>query len=205
MLINGTELGKMCTIIFRGYQINAQNLDNIITDNPEITPYRIINISDLTNEGFIVDGLTPVVIEDISKVQKFLLEDGDIVLTAKNTTIKCAVYEQKNDIKTILSGNLIAIRTNKKVLNPFYLKTFLDSETGKAQLSSIQTGTSIKTITPKNLEKMEVSLLPKTDQDELATKYVKKLGEVKELINKYVSTMNEIEHIYDDSIEIIPN
>lgn len=205
VLINGTELGKMCTIIFRGYQINAQNLDNIITDNPEITPYRIINISDLTNEGFIVDGLTPVVIEDISKVQKFLLEDGDIVLTAKNTTIKCAVYEQKNDIKTILSGNLIAIRTNKKVLNPFYLKTFLDSETGKAQLSSIQTGTSIKTITPKNLEKMEVSLLPKTDQDELSTKYVKKLGEVKELINKYVSTMNEIEHIYDDSIEIIPN
>lgn len=205
ILINGTELGKMCTNIFRGYQINAQNLDNIITDNPEITPYRIINISDLTNEGFIVDELTPVVIEDISKVQKFLLEDGDIVLTAKNTTIKCAVYEQKNNIKTILSGNLIAIRTNKKVLNPFYLKTFLDSETGKAQLSSIQTGTSIKTITPKNLEKMEVSLLPKTDQDELATKYVKKIGEVKELINKYVSVMNEIEHIYDESIEIIPN
>lgn len=114
ILINGTELGKMCTNIFRGYQINAQNLDNIITDNPEITPYRIINISDLTNEGFIVDELTPVVIEDISKVQKFLLEDGDIVLTAKNTTIKCAVYEQKNNIKTILSGNLIAIRTNKK-------------------------------------------------------------------------------------------
>lgn len=205
VLINGTELGKMCTNIFRGYQINAQNLDNIITDNPEITPYRIINISDLTNEGFIVDELTPVVIEDISKVQKFLLEDGDIVLTAKNTTIKCAVYEQKNNIKTILSGNLIAIRTNKKVLNPFYLKTFLDSETGKAQLSSIQTGTSIKTITPKNLEKMEVSLLPKTDQDELATKYVKKIGEVKELINKYVSVMNEIEHIYDESIEIIPD
>lgn len=204
VLINGTELGKMCTNIFRGYQINAQNLDNIITDNPEITPYRIINISDLTNEGFIVDELTPVVIEDISKVQKFLLEDGDIVLTAKNTTIKCAVYEQKNNIKTILSGNLIAIRTNKKVLNPFYLKTFLDSETGKAQLSSIQTGTSIKTITPKNLEKMEVSLLPKTDQDELATKYVKKIGEVKELINKYVSVMNEIEHIYDESIDIIP-
>lgn len=203
VLINGTELGKMCTTIFRGYQINAESLDNIITDNPEITQYRIINISDLTNEGFIVDELTPVVIEDISKVQKFLLEDGDIVLTAKNTTIKCAVYEQKNNIKTILSGNLIAIRTNKKVLNPFYLKTFLDSETGKAQLSSIQTGTSIKTITPKNLEKMEVSLLPKTDQDELATKYVKKLGEVKELINKYVSVMNEIEHIYDESIEII--
>ena len=205
VLINGTELGKMCTTIFRGYQINAESLDNIITDNPEITPYRIINISDLTNEGFIVDELTPVVIEDISKVQKFLLEDGDIVLTAKNTTIKCAVYEQKNNIKTILSGNLIAIRTNKKVLNPFYLKTFLDSETGKAQLSSIQTGTSIKTITPKNLEKMEVSLLPKTDQDELATKYVKKIGEVKELINKYVSVMNEIEHIYDESIEIIPD
>ena len=112
---------------------------------------------------------------------------------------------EKNNIKTILSGNLIAIRTNKKVLNPFYLKTFLDSETGKAQLSSIQTGTSIKTITPKNLEKMEVSLLPKTDQDELATKYVKKIGEVKELINKYVSVMNEIEHIYDESIEIIPD
>lgn len=205
ILINGTELGKICITIFRGYQINAESLDNIITDNPEITPYRIINISDLTNEGFIVDELTPVVVEDISKVQKFLLEDGDIVLTAKNTTIKCAVYEQKNNIKTILSGNLIAIRTNKKVLNPFYLKTFLDSETGKAQLSSIQTGTSIKTITPKNLEKMEVSLLPKTDQDELATKYVKKLGEVKELINKYVSVMNEIEHIYDESIEIIPD
>ncbi len=52
---------------------------------------------------------------------------------------------------------------------------------------------------------MEVSLLPKTDQDELATKYVKKIGEVKELINKYVSVMNEIEHIYDESIEIIPD
>ena len=171
ILIDGTELGKMCQTIFRGYQIKAQDLDEIITDDEKETDYRIINISDVLPEGFINDNLTPVMIDDSSRVQKFCLEDGDIVITAKNTTIKSAVYEQKDRIKAILSGNLIAIRVNKAVLDPYYLKVFLDSAVGKQALSSIQTGTSIKTITPKNLEKMEISALPMDYQETLSKEY----------------------------------
>lgn len=204
ILIDGTELGKMCQTIFRGYQIKAQDLDEIITDDEKETDYRIINISDVLPEGFINDNLTPVMIDDSSKVQKFCLEDGDIVITAKNTTIKSAVYEQKDRIKAILSGNLIAIRVNKTVLDPYYLKTFLDSTMGKQALSSIQTGTSIKTITPKNLERMIVSALPMDYQEALSNAYRERQKEVKKILNRYVQLMDEMENLYDDEIVIDP-
>lgn len=204
ILIDGTELGKMCQTIFRGYQIKAQDLDKIITDDEKETDYRIINIADILPEGYVNETLTPVMIDDPSRVQKFCLEDGDIVITAKNTTIKSAVYEQKDGIKAILSGNLIAIRVNKAVLNPYYLKVFLDSAVGKQALSSIQTGTSIKTITPKNLEKMEISALPMDYQETLSKAYRERQNEVKKILNRYVQLMDEMENLYDESITIEP-
>ena len=204
ILIDGTELGKMCQTIFRGYQIKAQDFDEIITDDEKETDYRIINISDVLPEGYINDNLTSVMIDDPSRVQKFCLEDGDIVITAKNTTIKSAVYEQKDRIKAILSGNLIAIRVNKAVLDPYYLKTFLDSAVGKQALSSIQTGTSIKTITPKNLEKMEISALPMDYQETLSKAYRERQNEVKKILNRYVQLMDEMENLYDEAITIEP-
>ena len=200
-LINATDLGELCVKIFRGYQINAQALDVLVTDKEKDTHYRIVNISDLTPEGFIVDNLTPInIIDDTEKIQKYCLEDGDLVLTAKNTTIKYAIYEQRDDIKAVLTGNLIAIRVNKDILNPFYLKIFLDSESGKKELANIQTGTSIKTITPKNLERMQISLLSMEDQEKLATIYKEKINKIKQLIDDYNMIMNDLKYLYEFGI-----
>ena len=66
-----------------------------------------------------------------------------------------AIYRGNKIYKDILSGNLIAIRVNKNIINPYYLKAFIDSKVGALALRSIQTGTSIITITVNGLKEMK--------------------------------------------------
>ena len=53
-LVNPCTLGNVTRNIFRGYQINAKELDQISIENEEEdSEYRIINISDIRAEGFV--------------------------------------------------------------------------------------------------------------------------------------------------------
>ena len=48
---NAVELDTVTDVIFRGYQLNAKELDKLTPDEGEETEYRIINISDIQPEG----------------------------------------------------------------------------------------------------------------------------------------------------------
>lgn len=201
-LTNPCELGDITRNIFRGYQINAKELDAISIDNEdEESDYRIINISDIQSEGFVSKDLKAVRIEDTRKFNKYCVKDGDIIITAKNTTIKSAIYRSHGDYKAILTGNLIAIRVNETKINPYYLKAFLDSEQGEMVIKSIQTGTSIITLNPNSLKDMKVSLLDMPFQVAIAEEYMKNLNLIEELLEKYNEATGNSSKIYDASIK----
>lgn len=195
-LNNAKSLGDVCTDIFRGYQTNAKNVDNIAAKDGETTNYYLLNVSDIKNEGYICDTLQPVRIDNPRKYSKYYIEDGDLIITSKNTVIKSAVYEKKDDRNIILTSNLIAIRVNKNAVDPYYLKAFLDSDIGQEILASIQTGTSIKTINPKALEDMKVSIIDEEEMKEIGLK-------LRDNIQKMISLMKQYEEINQQNKELI--
>ena len=198
-LDNAVDLDTVTDLIFRGYQLNAKELDNLTPDEGEETEYRIINISDILPEGFVSKDLKPIKADDKKKYDKFVVEDGDIIITAKNTTIKSAIYRSNGDYKAILSGNLIAIRVNQKKINPYYLKAFIDSEKGEMAIKSIQTGTSIISINANSLRDMKISLLPEAEQENIGNEYRKNLELLIELSEKYKVAANYSSQIFDSN------
>lgn len=201
-LINPCPLGNVTRNIFRGYQIKAKELDQISIDNEEEdSEYRIINISDIRAEGFVSRALKAVRIEDTRKFNKYCVKDGDIIITAKNTTIKSAIYRSNGKYKAILTGNLIAIRVNETKLNPYYLKAFLDSQQGESVIKSIQTGTSIITLNPNSLKEMKISLLDMSLQVKIADEYMKNLNMIEDLLDRYNEAIDYSAKIFETIIE----
>lgn len=197
VLVNPVTLKEVSQDIFRGYQINATGLDAIAASNSDDTNYRMLNVSDIQPEGFIQSKLMAVNIDDTRKMEKYCLHNGDLVITARNTSIKTVIYEDKDDKKVILTGNLIAVRLDTKKINPYYLKAFFDSEIGEISIARIQTGTSIKIITPKNLGEMLISLPDMEIQKKIAQAYQDKLKELKEVLQKYNKLSFEMKEIYE--------
>lgn len=201
-LINPCSLDSVCKDIFRGYQLKAADLDKIITDDKDLTDYRIINVSDIQPEGYISPYLKAINVDDPKRYDKFCVEDGDIIITAKNTVVKTAVYRQVDNIKAVLTGNLIAIRLNKKKINPYFFQAFLNSESGKAMIKSIQTGTTVVSINPNSLKEMRISFLDMKEQNEIADEFIKKINEIETLLEKYAVLSDELEHLCDFSIRL---
>lgn len=195
---NAITLDSVASKIFRGYQLNAKELDNLTPDEGEKTEYRLINISDIQAEGFVCNDLKPIKADDKKKYDKFLVEDGDIIITAKNTTIKSAIYRSNGEYKAVLSGNLIAIRLNQKKINPYYLKAFLDSEKGDMAIKSIQTGTSIITINVNSLKDMKISLLSMAEQEVIGNEYQKNLDLIIDLAERYKVASSYSNQIFDE-------
>lgn len=198
--INDTNsLKEVTECIFRGYQIKASEFNSISTEDKEETEYRMINVSDVEAEGLVKSELQPVIIADKRKYEKYLVEDNDIIITAKNTTVKTAIYN-KRDYKTILTGNLIVIRVNTEKINPYYLKAFLDSELGERMIDSISTGTTVRSINPNNLKNMVIPLPSMDIQNRIAEEYKKNLKEIKELLQMYKKKIERKRNIYNELI-----
>lgn len=195
---NAVILDDVVDKIFRGYQLNAKELDKLTPDEGEESEYRIINISDIQAEGFVSSDLRRIKADDKKKYDKFLVEDGDIIITAKNTTIKSAVYRSNGNCKAVLSGNLIAIRVNQKKINPYYLKAFIDSENGNLAIKSIQTGTSIITINANSLKDMKISLLSTAEQETIGNEYKKNLDLLIDLAERYKTAASYSNQIFDE-------
>ena len=144
------------------------------------------------------DDLRQIRYDKTKKFDKFLVEDGDIIITAKNSTIKSAIYRSNGNYKDILSGNLIAIRVDKNKIDPYYLKAFIDSEVGALALKSIQTGTSIITITVNGLKEMKISLLPIEEQKTIGYEYKVNLEKMIDLMKQYKLAAMRSTHIYNE-------
>ena len=194
---SAVTLESVTNLIFRGYQLNAKELDKLSLNDTEKSRYRIINISDIQQEGYVSEDLRPIKFDPKKNYNKYIVEDGDIIITAKNSTIKSAIYRSKGDYKDVLSGNLIAIRVDRDKISPFYLKAFIDSEKGDAAIKSIQTGTSITTITVNGLKEMKISLLPTEEQVIIGNEYKKNLEEIIDLMQKYKVAAEKASHIFD--------
>ncbi len=145
--------------IFRGKTVNNKTIDGNI---------GVINISNITENGIDYDHLERFT-EEERKVKRYELQDGDVLLTCRGTTIKSATFTQQSFL-CIPSVSLVVIRPNKE-LNSRYLEVFFQTPIGKAVFDSFSIGMTSIQITHKDVMEITIPLPSLEEQLEIVEKY----------------------------------
>ena len=146
----------------------------MITKKESKNTCKLLEISNIDNEGNISKNLK--VIDTQGKdFSKFLLQDGDLLLSARGDNTKIAVAKIEKNEKIIPNGSIVVVRTMKEKLDPKYLYIFLNSNQGQLILKTIKTGITIPSLNIGPLEKMTIKCPAIDEQDTMAEKYEMKL------------------------------
>ncbi|MBO6290028.1 MAG: restriction endonuclease subunit S [Alphaproteobacteria bacterium] len=172
--------------IFRGKAITEKNPTGSI---------GVINISNILEYDIDYNSLDHLE-EQERRVANYILKTDDLLLPARGTAIRTAVFNEQT-YPCIASSNLIVIRPKSGALSGTYLKLFLDSAIGKKLIKSTQQGTAVMNISYRDLENIEIPYLPFEKQKEIAQKYTEALAQYKETISsaedKWQDTVRELE------------
>lgn len=196
---NGVPLSGLAEV-FTGnqYTLGVFEKNEMLSD--EVTGYRILTSSDI--EDGVVDwkALRSIKYED-DKFDKYAVKKNDVVVTSKSSKIKTVVVDIEPKEKILVTGGMIIVRPDIKLLNPTYLKIFLDSEQGQNALKSIQKGTIIVTINSKELSTILIPVIDINKQIEKAQKYNEKLSTLYALKQEARKLEDSLKNFYLDESE----
>ena len=189
---NGVKLGSLLTISpLRGAQLNADTLDGLVSRKE--TDYQYLMLSNI-HDGLIDDDL-PYLNEIDRSLEKYCLQDGDIILSKNGFPFKVAIAHPKEGKQILANGNLFILRVDRTKVNPVYLKAFLEGETGTDLLKRISVGSTIPNISQKSLEGILIPLPSIEEQEKIAENYSNKQNEIlilKSRLAKAISQLKEI-------------
>lgn len=157
--------------IFRGKAITMKD------PSGNISVVNISNIGDYEIDYARLEHLR----EEERKVFNYLLQEGDVLLPARGTAIRTAVFHEQS-YPCIASSNLIVIRPDARILDSTYLKIFLDSPIGNKLISSAQQGTTVMNISYRDLKVLEVPIPPLDIQKAVAKEYLEELRDYRETV-----------------------
>lgn len=133
----------------------------------------VINISNIGEYEIDYGGLDHIE-EEERKIANYILQEGDLLLPARGTAVRTAVFHEQS-YPCIAHSNVIVIRPNARMLNSTYLKVFLDSPLGTKLISSAQQGTTVMNISYKDLNVLEVPVPLMEEQQKIANEYNEEL------------------------------
>jgi len=178
--------------IVRGEHIRADEIEELRDDE---SPYYLLDIGGIQDGEIDLNSLTRINVRNLRWLSLYLLQEGDIVVSGRGTAVKIAVVE-KDMPKLIISGNLICIRVDRKLINPYFLKIYFESEVGQALLEAIHTGSVIMVLNPRNMEDILIPTIDIEMQNEIAELYIKARKQYKAAIEEaereFSKVMDEI-------------
>lgn len=134
---------------------------------------RVLSSSDIKDGHFNVDELPYLSLDaanEIKNIEKYYLEENDVVMTNKSTVIKSAITHL-SDEKVVLFGSLYGLKVDTNKMSPMFLNAFINSDSGQMILKTIQTGTVIAMITVANLKNCIIPCPSLQDQFDFVEKY----------------------------------
>ena len=193
---NARKLSEGTQDIFRGAQLTSDKQKEMSNLGGKAPNAYLLNLSNISN-GYMDEEFVEVHIDKIEKYKKYMLQDGDVIISARGTKISTAVAENIQDRNIIATGNLIVVRCND-TLEPYYLKAFFDSDDGNLCLSVAQTGSMIFAITPKQLCELQYDAIDLEKQKRIAEKEKALIAELHESIDRVETLRQDISGVYDD-------
>jgi type I restriction enzyme S subunit len=154
------------------------NLVDLIIDHRGKTPkklggdwsqkgYRAISAKTIKDGRLINEEQMNVLPDNLyKKWMKVEVQQGDIFLTSEAPLGEHIIWT--SDEKIVLSQRIYGIRTNKKILDPYYFNYFIDSEFYQHELKSRESGTTVTGIRQTELLKTRVLVPPLPEQRAIA-------------------------------------
>lgn len=193
---NGKELGKVTWDIFRGYQITSAEINKMLVENEDEMNYKILEISNINDDGEICSELK-MINSGERNLDRYLLRDGDILISARGEKIKKCLIHIGYDERIIANGSINVIRADLNRLYPLYLKTFLDSEKGNISLNNIKSGVTIPSINVGELQKMLVPCPSMEEQRKIVDKIEVKLEIIESTAKRLEELKKELKNMAD--------
>lgn len=193
---NGKELGKVTWDIFRGYQITSAEINKMLVENEDEMNYKILEISNINDDGEICSELK-MINSGERNLDRYLLRDGDILISARGEKIKKCLIHIGYDERIIANGSINVIRADQNRLYPLYLKTFLDSEKGNISLNNIKSGVTIPSINVGELQKMLVPCPSMEEQRKIVDKIEVKLEIIESTAKRLEELKKELKNMAD--------
>jgi len=184
--IKKEELGNVAEV-FRGKAVNKKDINGNI---------GVVNISNLREYDIDYDGMDHLE-EEERKVNNYLLKEGDLLMPARGTVIRTAIFHEQK-YPCIASSNIIVIRPDEKLLSGTFLKIFLDSSMGNKILGGKQQGTIVINISYKDLKSLEIPLPTYAEQKEIAEEYIQELS-------KYLEGIRSVEDRWGHVVNNLQN
>lgn len=144
-----------------------------VTKKVENGAIGVVNISNIGEYEIDYENLDAID-EDERKVANYILQEGDLLLPGRGTSIRTSVFHTQN-FPCIAHSNVIVIRPDKKKMSSVYLKLFLDSPLGNKLISSAQQGVAIMNISYKDLTSLEIPIPSIAEQEKVAKEYINEL------------------------------
>lgn len=182
--------------ITRGAQLTASQLDELSSNEP--TEYQYLMLSDIQN-GQITEDLSYITSIENNLI-KYCIKDKSIIISKSGAPIKTAVASVSENINLLATGNLYVIEVDTDKINPYFLKSFLDSDVGVLSLKSICAGTTIPNIPIEALKKMTIPVPPMDVQNAVAEKYMTAQKELTELKRQLKQAELKMKNIYEESL-----
>lgn len=172
MGVRKEKLGEIAEV-FRGKNVSRK------TENGSV---GVVNISNIKDYEIDYDNLEYIE-EPERKLVSYILKEGDVLVTARGTATRVAVFH-KQLFPCIASSNINVIRPRNDLLDSTYLKVFLDSPLGLRLLQSAQQGAAILNLSYKDMQNLEIPLPEISKQRKIAEEYKKEL-------EIYITTIRE--------------
>ncbi len=164
------------------------------------TNHRLLTSADIEESGALdVNGIKNYAVDNslINEFEKHDVIKGDVIVTSKSTKVKVAVINEEPKGHLIVTGGMLRIRPKQGLLDPRFLKLYLDSKDGRAELTRIQKGSTILSINEEDLKRIVVPDLPIEEQRKLGDKADKITGEIKSLNKQLEEKREELKMLYE--------
>jgi restriction endonuclease S subunit len=119
-------------------------------------------------------------------VEKHLVRKGDLLFRCRGQSYSAALVEDDLD-HTIVASPMMLIHPHAQLVEPAYLRWFLNQASTHNALTSVAAGTAVKIINKSALEKLDIPIPPIETQRRIAT-----LGELAEQELKVTAELAEL-------------
>lgn len=163
----GVSVDALSLKITRGSGWAKKQLEELNSRTP--TKFRYLMLQNIV-DGEIESDL-PYLSEIDSSQDKYCVKDGDLLLSKIGPNFKVAVAEVPEGEKVLATGNLYIISLNREKVDPRYVKLYLNTDQGVAQLRRACVGTTMPSIPAKAFADILIPLVSFEEQTKTIDQY----------------------------------
>lgn len=196
-LENFISVADIINETFRGIQISSRDYEKKIVKKGTEGSIQLLSLGNIS-EHFIDPNLEIINPEGV-RYERYILEDGDFIISAKGSKIKTAVFDKTllPDI-TVPLGNVMVLRIDSDKYNPYFLKVFLNTPLGQKLLENAQTGSTIVSLNKKNLLELKIPNLSLEEQKKISIDYLVSRDSFAYVLKEVKKKQQELDSFFKD-------